>query len=284
MNDLIKQEWYKLLVDDCKAIITEAVFVSRWALVEGYWNLGKRIADEQNFDRKEVYAGKIVQGLAQSIGVSKRTLHYALQAYDKYPDISTIPEGKNISWNKLITKYLPEHKEESEPIKMVEGTYNIIYADPPWQYNNSGFENSAESNYPTMDLQTICKLPIKELTTNSSVLFLWATNPLLTEAMQVLNEWGFQYKTNFVWVKDKARGWAWWAKSKHELLLVGTREETNTPETNYDSAFFEKREQNHSKKPEYVYEMIETMFPDSKYLELFQRVPRMGWDGWGNEL
>lgn len=72
--------------------------------MEGYWLLGKRIRGEEND------ITKLLQGLAVNIGVSERTLWYALQAYDKYPDLHQIPEGKNITWNKLITKYLPERE------------------------------------------------------------------------------------------------------------------------------------------------------------------------------
>ena len=176
-----------------------------------------------------------------------------------------------------------------ESPKLPDGKFNVIYADPPWQYENSGFINSAESNYPTMPILEICNMPIKDLTTNESVLFLWATNPLLPEALQVMDAWGFIYKTNFVWIKDKARGWAWWAKSKHESLLVGVKKNTGTPETNFDSAFFEKRENKHSKKPEYVYEMIQTMFPSNQKgygLELFNRGGAYSdyWDVFGNQI
>lgn len=102
------QEWYQALVEDCRAIVIEAEFNSRWALVEGYWTLGKRIRQESNL--KEAAKGNYssLQGLARNIGLSPRTLYYALQAYDKYPDLTRIPDGKAISWNRLITKYLPE--------------------------------------------------------------------------------------------------------------------------------------------------------------------------------
>ena len=112
-----KEEWYEALVEECKAIVTEAQFTSRWALVEGYWNLGKRIREENdNFERAKIYGEKIVQGLAISLGISTRTIHYALQFYDKYPKLDRVPEGKNISWNKLITKYLPEPKTKEVKI------------------------------------------------------------------------------------------------------------------------------------------------------------------------
>lgn len=105
---LEKNEWYGALVDECKAIITEAVFTSRWALVEGYWHLGQRIANENNLDRKEVYGKKILSELSKSIGVGERTIYRAIQAYEKFPSLDKIPDGKSITWNKLITKYLPE--------------------------------------------------------------------------------------------------------------------------------------------------------------------------------
>jgi len=101
----LQEEWYIQLVSECKAIVTEAVYNSRWALVGGYWQLGKRMREDPSFNTK------LLQDLAVDIKVSERTMWYALKAYDKYPDINKMPEGKNISWNKLVTKYLPQRKE-----------------------------------------------------------------------------------------------------------------------------------------------------------------------------
>lgn len=106
------QEWYRALVEDCKAIITEAVFISRWARVEGYHQLGERIATENNLNREEIYGKKILQGLAKSLNTSERTLYYAIQFFEKYPQLDEVPEGKNISWNKIVTQYLPEGSKE----------------------------------------------------------------------------------------------------------------------------------------------------------------------------
>ena len=116
MNELMGTEWYQSLISDCKGIISEAVFISRWALVEGYHNLGKRILEEHdNFERKKIYGEKIVQDLAFSLGMSSRILWYAIQFVNKYPDLTTVPEGKNITWNKIITKYLTTSKEPDQP-------------------------------------------------------------------------------------------------------------------------------------------------------------------------
>ena len=111
MNELVNTEWYQSLVSDCQTIMTEAVFISRWALVEGYHNLGKRILEEHdNFERKKIYGEKIVQDLAFSLNMSSRILWYAIQFVQKYPDLNEVPEGKNITWNKIITKYLTTSK------------------------------------------------------------------------------------------------------------------------------------------------------------------------------
>lgn len=113
MTDYITADWYQSLEDDCRAIVTEAVFTSRWALVEGYHQLGARIAAETNLDRQSTYGKKIVQRLAESLNTSERTLYYAIQFYEKYPVLEGVPEGKNISWHKLTTKYLPEPEGEA---------------------------------------------------------------------------------------------------------------------------------------------------------------------------
>ena len=162
------------------------------------------------------------------------------------------------------------------------GKYSVILADPPWSYDNSGFEEAADNQYPTMELQDICELPVADLATNTTVLFLWATNPLLPEALQVMSSWGFQYKTNMAWVKDAGRGKGWFLKSKHELLLIGVQSATPHPAFRPDSCFEADRGQVHSRKPAIAYEIIEAMYPGSK-IELFARAEREGWTIWGNE-
>ena len=172
--------------------------------------------------------------------------------------------------------------EEKRTHELPTGKYAVIYADPPWQYDNSGFNESADNQYPTMPLDEICELPIGDLADETTVLFLWATNPLLPEALQVMASWGFEYKTNIAWIKDAGRGKGWYLKSKHELLLIGVKSETPHPIERPDSCFEADRGNVHSRKPEKAYEIIESMYPGNK-VELFSRVERDGWDSWGNE-
>jgi len=290
MKELVKienEEWYQQLVEDCKATITEAVFTSRWALVEGYWNLGKRISEEnKNFERAKIYGKKIVQDLAKSLSISERTIHYSLQAYDKFPDLDKIPEGKNISWNKLITLYLPEPKKEKQ-IPLPEGKYQVIYADPPWEYaqeqhTHEKQDTTLETHYPTMPTEDICKLPVQNLTGDNAVLFLWTTSPKLFECKQVIDAWGFDYKSSMVW--DKVlHNVGYYVSVRHEFLLICTKGSClpDNPKL-HDSVLTEERTE-HSKKPDTFYGIIEDMYKGKK-IELFARKKREGWDTWGNQL
>ncbi len=102
----LKTESYLHLVEQIQATVTEAIFNSKWSLVEGYWNVGKLIREEF----KDVTTQ--LQGLAVDTKIGERTLWYALQAYDHYPQLDLVPEGKNISWTKLTQKYLPQRNNE----------------------------------------------------------------------------------------------------------------------------------------------------------------------------
>ena len=108
-TEITTDPYYRLLVEDCRAIVTESVFASRWALVEGYHLLGERIVTDENYQQYAKGNQQSLQDLANNIGIGERTLYYAIRFYNKYPELDNIPEGKNISWNKLITKYLPEY-------------------------------------------------------------------------------------------------------------------------------------------------------------------------------
>src|SRR3989344_827604 len=107
MENLEKHEWYREMILDCRAIITEKVFISRMELIQGYHMLGKRILEEnENFEREKIYGNKIVQHVANSMGKSRRTIAYSLQFVKQFPDITLLPGGKNISWHKICSKVL----------------------------------------------------------------------------------------------------------------------------------------------------------------------------------
>jgi len=114
MNDLTTQDWYILMIDDCKAIVTEAIFTSNWALLEGYHQLGARLLLDTDFQKYAKGNNGFLATVAKTIKVSPRTLYYAMQFYQKYPDINTLPDGKAATWKKVITTYLPVKKEAAE--------------------------------------------------------------------------------------------------------------------------------------------------------------------------
>jgi len=161
------------------------------------------------------------------------------------------------------------------------GSFDVIYADPPWEYDFSQSNSrGVEQHYPTMSLESLKSLPVPAA--EDAVLFLWATAPKLSEALELMDGWGFSYRTDAVWDKEKI-GMGYWFRGQHELLLVGTKGNVSAPpaETRFSSVIRSPREE-HSRKPALVYQMIETMFPNQKRIELFARgKARPGWVGWG---
>jgi N6-adenosine-specific RNA methylase IME4 len=164
--------------------------------------------------------------------------------------------------------------------------YNVILADPPWSFRVyseiTGQDRGACNHYPTMTLAEIKALPLP--IARDAVLFLWATVPMLPQALQVMVAWGFAYKSHFIWVKDK-KGTGFWSRNRHELLLIGTRGRVPCPApgTQFDSVIEAPRGR-HSEKPAIVREMIAQMFPNLPKMEMFARGrAASGWDVWGNE-
>ena len=165
---------------------------------------------------------------------------------------------------------------------------SVLLADPPWQYDLAETDNrQIENQYPTASVSEIIthiNKPWMPPLAKDCVLYLWATAPKFEEALKVLEEWGFTYKTCAVWDKEKI-GMGYWFREQHEMLLVGTKGKFSppTPENRFSSVFREARE-GHSEKPECVYKAIEKMFPKANKFEMYQRTPREGWAGGGNEV
>src|SRR5947207_1233690 len=147
-----------------------------------------------------------------------------------------------------------------------ENVWGVIYTDPPWQWearSTKGEGRSAKRHYPTMPTDQIAALPVGELAyAKMAVLFMWAINSMLDDALLVMKAWGFVYKVNFAWIKDReCTGYI--ARGKHELLLYGTRGNPPgpAPGTQFDSAIGAPRGQ-HSAKPAIFASVIESYFPN----------------------
>jgi len=171
----------------------------------------------------------------------------------------------------------------------VEGTYRVIYADPPWSYGSKNLDRygAAEAHYWTLSTPEICALApngtaVDDLAEDDAVLFLWATSPLLPDALEVIDAWGFTYKASFVWDKVK-HNYGHYNSVRHELLLLGTKGSClpDSPEL-HDSVVSIERT-GHSGKPAYFRELIEKLYEQGSRLELFAREHPAGWDSWGSE-
>lgn len=164
------------------------------------------------------------------------------------------------------------------------GPFNVILADPPWRFaSNSKAKpgRNAMRHYQTMPTADICALPVPAA--KDAVLLIWATSPMLPQALQVMAAWGFRYKSQAVWVKSRiATGY--WARNRHELLLIGTRGRIPCPKpTLFPDSVIEAPTREHSRKPDIVRERIEAAFPGLSKLEMFARSQREGWAAFGNE-
>lgn len=172
--------------------------------------------------------------------------------------------------------------------------YNIIYADPPWNYSDKrkGYKMSggATNHYETMKIEDIKKIPIKDITEDNCMLFLWVTFPNLQEGLDVIKAWGFKYKTlGFSWIKTNKKngnpffGIGYYTKSNCEICLIGVKGKPIKQSDYISSVIISPREE-HSKKPDEVREKIVKLCGDIPRIELFARQAVDGWDCWGNEV
>lgn len=177
----------------------------------------------------------------------------------------------------------------AEKIKALpDEKFGVILADPEWEWESysaeTGMDRAAANHYPTSPTEEIVKRDVPGIAAKDCVLFLWATAPRLLDAIKVMEEWGFTYKSQFVWVKDK-QGTGYWNRNRHELLLVGTKGDIPAPAMGeqWDSVI-EAPVGEHSAKPEKSLELIESYYPNIPKIELNRRGPaRPGWIAWGNE-
>lgn len=161
--------------------------------------------------------------------------------------------------------------------------YQIIYADPPWNYRHCASKSRrVENQYPTMSLEEIKTLNVPA--GENCILYLWATAPKLQEALEVLVSWGFDYRTCLVWDKEII-GMGYWFRGQHELLLVGVKGKMSPPEQSLRvSSVYKERRSKHSKKPNKIRRLINQWYPNKTKIELFARQKTPSWDVWGNEV
>lgn len=252
--------WYQHLIEDCRAILVETAFTARWAIIEGYHSLGKRILEDYDkVKRLRMPDSSLVQRVGLSLGKKRTTIYLAIQFARKFPDLNMLPEGKNVSWRVICQKYLPEPKEEKNILEPIEGQHEVIVIDSPWPY---GTEYDAEtrrvaSPYRELSLEQLYEyqLPIAP----NCVLWLWTTHKFLRDALELMEHWGFDYKLTLAWDKEKL-GMGVWLRCQVEFCLLGIRGSPEWELSNERDIIREARRQ-HSRKPESFYEMVERICP-----------------------
>ncbi len=238
-------------------------------------------SDEPQGDARNVAAAQL--GInshyvsdAKTIAAARPDLAQAIRTGER-----TIPDVKReLKRSQRVSEIVTTTQEELPTGKR----YPILYADPPWRYEFAeSTSREIEKEYPTMTLEDIQDLEVHDLAADNSMLFLWATSPKLTEALSVLEAWGFTYRTCMIWDKQKL-GMGYYARQVHELLLIGMRGSVPVPEpANRPRSILSIPSTKHSEKPAEFREVIEAMYPEYDRIELFAREPATGWARWGNQ-
>ena len=172
--------------------------------------------------------------------------------------------------------------------------YSIIYADPAWHFKSwskRGEGRSVIKHYEVMSIEDIKELPVALIAADDAVLFLWITFPLLPQALDVIESWGFTYKTiGFAWVKRniKSDGWFWglgyYTRANCEICLLATKGRVLPRQSRSVHSIVDTPVETHSKKPDVVRERIVQLFGNLPRIELFARQQAKGWDSLGFEI
>lgn len=273
---------------------------------------GREIARTLNADRRQLdpeqrrqvvaelrKQGHSQRAIAGALGVSHTTVQNDIASGGNYlpPERTIGKDGKTYPATRpkvepierfKIAQRVEERREEASrrasaelPLP-VNGTYGVIYCDPPWAYEYAETpRRKIENHYPTMTHSQLLEMRVPAA--DDCMLFMWATSPKLAEAIEIMRAWGFEYLTCAVWVKDRI-GMGYHFRQQHELLLLGRKGHVQPPLPEHrPPSVIQAPRTEHSAKPEAVYGYIERMYPGIPRIELFSRMKRDGWDSWGND-
>jgi len=254
-----------------------------WGIEEGHTTAEKlrlTVQARTELAAKMVEAGMSQRQAAKALGVGRATIQRDLTRNG--------PEDGPKRATKAERRAEREADLASKQLALPGKRYGVIVADPEWRFEPysrvTGMDRAADNHYPTSATEIIARRDVASIAADDCVLFLWATAPMLRDAMQVMEAWGFQYRSGAVW--DKVHiGTGYWFRNRHEHLLLGVKGAVPAPAMGdqFASVFTIARKE-HSAKPEQFLEIIEQYFPSIPKIELNRRgPPRPGWDAWGNE-
>lgn len=262
--------------------------------------LAERAKERQALGLKSDEGGRTDVAIAKAAGVGHDTIAKVEKIEAKAaPEVKEQLRTGEISINQAYQTVRREEKKQemqaaiqeqiARPkasnhidIYTTDKRYRVIYADPPWSYNDKQDTpqlGGAVKHYPTMPLEDICAIPIPAA--KEAVLFLWTTSPMLEDAFKVINAWGFRYKSSFIWDKV-AHAMGHYNSVRHEFLLIATRGSCTPDEPRLLDSVVSIERTEHSRKPKEFRDMIDMLYPIGERLELFAREAAEGWDVWGN--
>jgi N6-adenosine-specific RNA methylase IME4 len=229
--------------------------------------------------------GDARDNIARYLGIGRTTIERAqavVEAAEEDPEeFGHLVEqmdrsGKVAAAYRRLTVQQQVKQISAEPPILPTGPFRVIVADPPWQY-----ESGNSLPYPTMPLEDIKALAVRDIAEQNAVLWLWTTNTHLRAAFDVAEAWGFEYKTLLTWVKDRM-GTGEWLRGQTEHCLLAARGKPVFLHGSYCTALLAARRE-HSRKPEEFYHLVQQMCPGPK-VEIFSRHARDGWQAFGNEV
>jgi N6-adenosine-specific RNA methylase IME4 len=222
--------------------------------------------------------------IARYLGVGRTTIERAeavIEAAEEDPEeygflVEQMDRSGKVAGAYRRLAVLKQAKElEAAPPELPTGPFQVVVADPPWQY-----ETGNSLPYPTMPIEEIKAMPVREIADENATLWLWTTNAHLPVAFDVVAAWGFEYKTILTWVKDRM-GTGEWLRGQTEHCLLGARGKPVFLHGS-DSTVLEAARREHSRKPEEFYALVQRVCPGSR-VELFARQQREGWRAFGND-
>jgi N6-adenosine-specific RNA methylase IME4 len=278
----------KATQDEEEAWLTAFEWEHTW--LEGIRHAGTLLASMDEFGEKGGDRKSSNRTLLEDIGIEKIQSSRWQRIASIHPeDFRVWVEDQREHGNQLtMSGALRLLAKEPDWKPLPDGTFNVIYADPPWEFSNEfirrGNGQTADAHYETQKTIDICTLPVSNVCHEETILLLWAPNALMMQDGQmVLDAWGFKYKTNIVWIKPRGPSMGWWVQNRHEICLIGVNKGSSPPLHKPESVIFEGTVK-HSQKPDEMYEIIQATW-EPPYLELFARRKWNDlWEVWGNEI
>jgi N6-adenosine-specific RNA methylase IME4 len=250
------------------------------------WEFGRELVAAR--DGKGRLPNGYLARVVEQTGASRAELTYRMQFAERFPAepelLNAVEQFK--SWHAIVKDALPAQNggatiEPTDPGPLPDGTFRTIVADPPWQYGNKSTRGAAEDHYATMTMEELASLDVEAKAADEAHLYLWVTNNFLREGFDLLDAWGFDYKTALTWAKPQI-GMGNYFRGATEHILFGVRGGLRTNERDIRN-WFEAPRGKHSAKPDCFYDLVEKA-SSGPYLELFARRARLGdWSYWGNE-